>query len=47
MDRVLGSWTANGDCTTQIAESIRSAVYADNARRVYRLDERHELEEVG
>ena len=46
MDRVLGEWTAAGDCTTRIAESIRSAVYADNARRVYRLDERHDLQEV-
>jgi uncharacterized protein len=47
MDRVLGSWMANGDCTTRIAESIRSAVYAGNARRVYRLDDRRDLEEVG
>jgi uncharacterized protein len=46
MDRVLGSWTTNGDCTPAIAESIRSAVYAGNARRVYRIDEQPELEEV-
>jgi len=47
MDRVLGGWVANGDCTEDVAERIRNAVYADNARRVYRLDDRRELEEVG
>jgi predicted TIM-barrel fold metal-dependent hydrolase len=46
MDRVLGSWITNGDCTPAVAESIRSAVYAGNARRIYRLDERREPEEV-
>jgi uncharacterized protein len=47
MDRVLAGWTANGDCTEVIAQRIRRDVYADNARRVYRLDDRRELEEVG
>jgi len=47
MDRILGAWVANGDCTEAIAQRIRTDVYADNARRVYRLDERRDLEEVG
>jgi predicted TIM-barrel fold metal-dependent hydrolase len=47
MDRVLGTWMANGDCTESIADGIRNAVYAGNARRVYRLDDQRALEEVG
>ena len=47
MDRVLGGWVSAGDCTETAAERIRNAVYADNARRVYRLDDLHEHEEVG
>jgi predicted TIM-barrel fold metal-dependent hydrolase len=46
MDRVLSSWTTNGDCTGAVADSIRSAVYAGNARRIYRVDEWREPEEV-
>jgi uncharacterized protein len=47
MDRVLAGWVANGDCTEAIAQRIRTDVYADNARRVYRLADRRALEEVG
>ena len=46
MDRVLDGWVAAGDCTTTIADAIRSAVYAGNAQRIYRLSERQELEEI-
>ena len=46
MDRVLDEWVADGDCTTQIADGIREAVYAGNAQRVYRLGDRSTLQEV-
>jgi predicted TIM-barrel fold metal-dependent hydrolase len=46
MTGILGDWVGGGDCTPAIADEIRSAVYAGNARRIYRLDEPR-LEEVG
>lgn len=46
MDRVLGAWTAAGDCTEQTAAAVREAVYSGNAERIYRLSERHEVEEI-
>jgi uncharacterized protein len=46
MDRVLGAWVAAGDCTTHIAGEIRTAVYAGNAQRLYRLADRPTLQEV-
>jgi predicted TIM-barrel fold metal-dependent hydrolase len=45
MTEVLDSWVAAGDCTPVIADEIRSAVYAENARRIYPLHER-KLEEA-
>jgi predicted TIM-barrel fold metal-dependent hydrolase len=46
MNRVLNEWVTNGDCTTQIADGIRDAVYAGNAQRLYRLGDRSTLQEV-
>jgi uncharacterized protein len=46
MERVLGTWTAAGDCTVRAADAIRAAVYSGNAQRIYRLNERHEVEEI-
>jgi uncharacterized protein len=46
MERVLGTWTAAGDCTVRAADAIRAAVYSGNAQRIYRLNERYEVEEI-
>lgn len=43
---VLDRWIVAGDCTAAVAGEIRSAVYADNARRIYPL-EGQRLKEVG
>lgn len=39
LDRVVDAWCDNGDCTAAAAADIRTAVGANNARRLYRLDD--------
>lgn len=40
LGRVLGGWVADGSWSWRDAERVAAMVAADNARRVYRLDER-------